>query len=338
MTFQWPAMLLALALIPIGLWAYRAIGRRRRAVMAARGGPGLGDGVTRRPAGPRAWIPAGLFVLGLVVLTVALARPQGEVSLPRQEGTVVLAFDVSGSMAADDLKPTRMEAAKAAARAFVERQPSSVAVGIVAFSDAGLTVQPPSTDQPTVLAAIDRLVPTRGTSLANGILSSLSAIALSEDPPATNYYTNRSPSPDPTPTPTPVPAGSHRSAAIVLLSDGENTVQPDPLEAARTAADRGVRIYTVGIGSQAGADLQIEGFKVHTQLDEATLQQIATMTDGAYYHAADAQDLHAIYDGLDPRLSVAPQTIELTAVFAGASVLILMVGGLASLLWLGRVP
>jgi Ca-activated chloride channel family protein len=241
-------------------------------------------------------------------------------------------------MGADDLEPTRMEAAKAAARAFVERQPSSVAIGVVAFSDAGLTVQAPTSEQATVLASIDRLAPTRGTSLANGITASLAAIRQAEDPPPTNYYSNRSPSPDPTPAPSPVAAGSHRSAAIVLLSDGENTVDPDPAEAARAAADQGVRIYTVGIGSPTGVTLEVNGFRVHTQLDEPTLQQIADLTGGTYYHAIDAQDLHAIYDGLDPRLTIAPESIELTAVFAGASALLLVIGGLGSLLWLGRLP
>ena len=200
-------MLLALVLIPLGVWAYRLIGRRRRAVMVARGGPGLADGVTRRSGVPPTVIPAALILVGLAVMVVGLARPQGVVDLPRQQGTVILAFDVSGSMGADDLKPTRMEAAKAAARAFVDRQPSSVAIGVVAFSDAGLTVQAPTSDQATVLASIDRLTPTRGTSLAHGIAASLAAIRLAEDPPPTNYYSNRSPSPDPTPAPSPVPAG-----------------------------------------------------------------------------------------------------------------------------------
>jgi len=338
MTFLWPAMLLALALIPLGVWAYRVIGRRRRAVMVARAGPGLADGVTRGAVGPPTVVPAALILVGLAVMVVALARPQGVVDLPRQQGTVILAFDVSGSMGADDLEPTRMEAAKAAARAFVERQPSSVAIGVVAFSDAGLTVQAPTSEQATVLASIDRLAPTRGTSLANGITASLAAIRQAEDPPPTNYYSNRSPSPDPTPAPSPVAAGSHRSAAIVLLSDGENTVDPDPAEAARAAADQGVRIYTVGIGSPTGVTLEVNGFRVHTQLDEPTLQQIADLTGGTYYHAIDAQDLHAIYDGLDPRLTIAPESIELTAVFAGASALLLVIGGLGSLLWLGRLP
>ena len=338
MTFAWPPMLLALALIPLGLWAHRAIGRRRRSILATRGGPGFAAAVTRPVAGPRGWVATLVIVVGLAVMVIALARPQGVVSLPRQEGTVILTFDVSGSMAADDLKPTRMEAAKAAARDFVERQPSSVVIGVVAFSDAGLTVQVPTSDQAAVIATIDRLAPTRGTALATGIGASLDAITLAENPPPTDYYSKRSSPPEATPVPAPVPPGSHRSAAIVLLTDGENNENPDPVAAATEAADRGVRIFTVGIGSATGADLDIGGFRVHTQLDEPMLQQIADLTTGTYYHAADAEELHAIYDELDPRLSIAPQTLELTPLFAGASLLLLVSGGLLSLIWLGRLP
>jgi Ca-activated chloride channel family protein len=338
MTFAWPPMLLALALIPLGVWAHRAIGQRRRSILEARGGAGFAAAVTRPARGPRAWVGTALIVVGLTVILFALARPQGVVSLPRQEGTVILAFDVSGSMAATDLQPTRMEAAKAAARDFVSRQPSSVVVGVVAFSDAGLTVQAPTNDEAAVIATINRLAPTRGTALATGISAALDAIALAENPPQTNYYSNRSAAPDATATPEPVPAGSHRSAAIVLLTDGENNENPDPMAAAQAAADRGVRIFTVGIGSPTGSDLEVEGFRIHTQLDEPALQQIADVTAGTYYHAADAQELHAIYDQLDPRLSITPQTLELTPLFAGAGMLLLIGGGLLSLLWLGRLP
>ena len=328
-------MLLAVALVPLGILLYRALeGRRRRAM--ARGGLGLGQGMARRPGGVRARIPAVLFVAGLTVLMVALARPTAAVDLPREEGTVILAFDVSGSMAADDLKPTRMEAAKAATQDFVERQPPGVVIGVVAFSDAGLSVQAPTNDQATMLAAIKRLTPERGTSLGQGIRAALSTIATAENGPVTNYYSNRSPAP--TATPAPVPPGSHTSAVIVLLTDGENTQPPDPGAAAQAAADQGVRIYTVGIGSAAGTTLDVDGFKVHTQLDAATLQHISDVTGGTYYAAADEQDLHKVYDELDTRLVVKPQTIEVTSLFAGASVLLLVVGGVFSLLWLGRLP
>jgi len=328
-------MLLAVALVPLGILLYRALeGRRRRAM--ARGGLGVGQGMARRPGGVRARIPAVLFIAGLTVLMVALARPTAAVDLPREEGTVILAFDVSGSMAADDLKPTRMEAAKAATQDFVERQPPGVVIGVVAFSDAGLSVQAPTNDQATVLAAIKRLTPERGTSLGQGIRAALSTIATAENGPVTNYYSNRSPAP--TATPAPVPPGSHTSAVIVLLTDGENTQPPDPGAAAQAAADQGVRIYTVGIGSAAGTTLDVDGFKVHTQLDAATLQHISDVTGGTYYAAADEQDLHKVYDELDTRLVVKPQMIEVTSLFAGASVLLLVVGGVFSLLWLGRLP
>jgi len=337
-TFIWPAMLLLLTLIPAGVWLSGALERRRRHRAAAQGGLGLARGVVRRPGGLRRRFPAALFLTGFAVMTIALARPQGVVSLPREEGTVILAFDVSGSMAADDLKPTRMEAAKVAAQDFVQRQPRSVVIGVVAFSDAGLAVQAPTSDQAAVLAAINRLAPERGTSLGQGILASLRTIALAESPPAQNYYSNRSPAPAPTPTPTPVPAGTHTSAVIVLLTDGENNETPDPASAAQAAADQGVRIFTVGLGSTAGTTLDLNGFQVHTQLNEPLLQQVAAVTQGAYFRAGDAQQLRSIYDNLDTRLVVEPQKIEITSLFAGASILILVVGSLFSLLWLGRLP
>jgi Ca-activated chloride channel family protein len=276
------------------------------------------------------------MVGGLILLVVALARPEGVVRIPKIESTVILSFDVSGSMAATDLDPSRMEAAKTAARAFVERQPSSVTIGVVAFSDSAFSIQAPTDDQAQVLAAIDRLAPERGTSLGQGILTSLATIAAADDDPATGYYTNRSPAP--TVAPTPVPAGSHTSAVIVLLSDGENTVTPDPIEAAGAAADRGVRIFTVGIGSTAGTTIEVEGFKIHSQLDEAMLSEIADVTGGAYHAAADPAELTAIYEGIDTRLVVRPETMEVTALVAGLGLVILVIGAAASLLWLGRVP
>jgi Ca-activated chloride channel family protein len=251
---------------------------------------------------------------------------------------VILSFDVSGSMAATDLAPTRMEAAKKAARGFVERQPASMLIGVVAFSDSGFSVQVPTDDQALVLAAIDRLQPERGTSLARGILTSLTTIETADADPAAGYYTNRSPDPGPTPAPTPVPDGTYASAAIVLLTDGENNQNPDPLEAAKAAADQGVRIYTVGIGTAAGSDLDIEGFKVHSQLDEAMLKQIASVTNGTYYAAADPGAFDAVYQGVHTRLVIRPEPMEVTSLFAGAGLLVLLVGGAASLVWLGRAP
>jgi Ca-activated chloride channel family protein len=284
----------------------------------------------------RRHIPPALFLIGLTILAISLARPQTVVSLPRVEGTVILTFDVSGSMAADDMKPNRMEAAKVAARSFVERQPVTVQIGIVAFSDGGLAVQPPTNDKDALLAAINRLAPARGTSLANGIFVALDAIAKANQKEITNYYSNQSPGP--TPTPTPMPPGVFTPAAIILLTDGENTVSPDPLAAAQVAVEQGVRIYTVGVGSPQGAVLNVEGFSVHTQLDEPTLQAISGMTSGAYYNAQNEEDLRKIYDTLGSHLVIEPEETEVTSLFAGVGALFLLMGGALSLLWFGRVP
>jgi Ca-activated chloride channel family protein len=298
MTFIWPAMLFSLILVPLFIGTYLLILRRRRQLKANFSSLGLTSGAGKAQPGSRSNIPAALFLAGLTLLAVGLARPQAVVALPKNQGTVILAFDVSGSMAADDMKPTRMEAAKAAARDFVKHQPLFVQTGVVAFSDNGLSVQVPTNDPSAVLAAIDRLSPQTGTSVGQGILASLNAIAVgnSGGPPA-EIYSNLLLTP--TPTPTPVPHGTYTPAVIILLSDGENNETPDPLTAAQTAADRGVRIYTVGIGSPTGTTVQINGFALHTQLDEATLQQISQITGGTYYNAQSAQDLIKIYDHLD---------------------------------------
>lgn len=331
-------LLLGLA-IPLGALAYLALERRRRRRVAAHGlltTVAAGSGSVGPRATVRRRIPAVLMVAGLALLVVAMARPESVVSVPRVEGTVILAFDVSGSMAADDLDPTRMEAAKVAARAFVERQPPSILVGVVAFSDSGFAVQVPTDDQALVLAAIERLVPERGTSLGGGILTSLATIADADADPEAGYYTNRSPGP--TAESTPVPDGTFASAVIVLLTDGENNQRPDPLEVAAAAADRGVRIFTVGIGSPEGTTLEVEGFKVHSRLDEPLLRQIAEVTHAEYHAADDPEELNTIYAGIDTRLIIRSEAMEVTSLVAGAGLLVLLLGGLASLRWLGRAP
>jgi Ca-activated chloride channel homolog len=335
MSFIWPAMLVLLLAIPLGVALYLRLQRRRQRLIASYGSLGLMQGALGRPLGARRHIPPALFLAGLMFLLVGLARPQAVVSLPRAEGTVILAFDVSGSMAAEDLKPTRMEAAKTVAREFVQRQPRTIQMGVVAFSESGLMVQAPTNEQEQVLATINRLSPQRGTSVGQGILSALNTIALdSEQPPS--LYTNLTPGP--AATPTPVPKGTYTSAVIVLLTDGENNVSPDPLAAAQAAADRGVRIYTIGIGSAAGIPLHINGFNVYTRLDEGTLQGIAQITDGAYYNAESQEDLRAIYENLDLQLVIKPEEMEVTSLFAGIGVLLLLIGGVCSLLWFSRLP
>ena len=333
MSFIWPPMLAVLLLVPIGVALYIELGRRRARRAAAYGRLGQPGWADQRAVGRRRYVAPLLALFGLAISIVALARPQAAVSLPHLEGTVILAFDVSGSMAATDFQPTRMEAAKQAARAFVEEQPATVQVGVVAFSDSGNSVQAPTNDPLAVTAAINRLGPQRGTSVANGIQASLDAIARAENP-TKGFYDNRSPAP----TPEPVPAGSHSSAVIILLTDGENNEEPDPLAAARAAADRGVKIHTVGIGKPGGTTLDIDGFKIHTRLDEALLREIADTTTGAYHDADSQSTLVTIYRDLGSNLIVRAQDIEVTSLFAAAGLAAILIGCLISIVWLGRVP
>jgi Ca-activated chloride channel family protein len=350
MSFIWAPALLFLVLIPLGVWVYRARERRRAARVAqfgwgSAGGSGAsGDSgapvgsvasVARRRSAIRR-IPAVCTVAGLSILVLSLARPESVIGVPRLEGTVLLAFDVSGSMSATDVAPTRMEAAKTAALAFVAAQPPSVRIGIVVFSDSGFSTQVPTYDRAGVETAIQRLEPERGTSLGGGILASLEAIAVADDPSTTDYYSNRSP--EPTVAPTPVPDGVFEPTIIVLLSDGENTAGTEPLEAAQAARDRGIRIDTVGIGSPAGTTIEVEGFRIHSQLDEAVLRAISDRTGGTYYAAADQADLSAIYADVGSRLVVRTEPFELTPLLAVLGFGLLFAGGATSLRLFGRMP
>jgi Ca-activated chloride channel family protein len=335
-SFESPQLLLVLLFVPLGIYVARAIEARRR----ERAGAFLGGGAgVRRGSGRRPWravLPGALLVAGFVVLALAVARPQATVALPRPEGTVMISFDVSGSMAASDLPPTRMDTARTIASTIVERQPAGVVVGLVAFSDAGIAVHAPTSDQADILGAIDRLTPARGTSVGQGLLSALDAIEKARADTPADTYSNRSAAPSETFAP--VDPASDTSTVIVLLSDGENNEDPDPLEMAQEAADRGIRIVTIGVGSAGGADLDLDGFKVHTQLDEATLTQIAEMTGGSYHAADDPDGVEAIYADLQPRLVLRSEPLEVTALFAAIGLALLFAGGVLSLAWAGRLP
>jgi len=274
MQFLWPQFLWLLLALPLLVGLYLLLLRRKKKLAVRYASLSIVREAMSTGSHPRRHIPPALFLAGLTILLIGLARPQTLLSMPRVEGTVILAFDVSGSMAAEDMQPTRMEAAKAVARDFVQRQPPGVQIGVVAFSDSGFAVQAPTNEQGDILAAINRITPQRGTSVGQGILASLSTLAADAEQAPRRYSTL-------VPTPTPVPAGSDTSSMIVLLTDGENNESPNPLAVAQAAADRGVRIYPLGIGSAAGTTLHVNGFTVHTQLDEATLQQIAQFTEGA---------------------------------------------------------
>lgn len=329
MSFIWPWMLLTLTLIPVLILLYFRLLKRRQRRIAGSGLPGLLSSDSGPMLDSRRHVPPLFFLLAISLLLFALARPELLVSLPRVLGTVILAIDVSNSMAADDLEPARIEAAKNAARLFVENQPTTVEIGVVAFSDGGLVVQPPTDDQGAILETIDRLSPQGATSIAQGIFSALNAIsgeAIAIDETILEEGTE------------PVDIGNYPSSVIVLLTDGEDTEALDPLQIAQLAAEAGVRIYTIGIGSQEGAVLEVDGFKVLTQLNETTLQDIARLTNGVYFYAADEEALQEIYENIDLQLTAGSEKLEITALLAGISMLLLLIGGAISLLWFGRAP
>ena len=330
MSFIWSSMLGLLFLVPLLVLVYVLLQRQRRSVVSK---SGFGLVQTSRTTDVRRHYPALIFLLGLTILLFSLARPQATVSLPKYEGTVILVFDVSGSMAADDIAPTRMEAAKAIATDFVEGQPADVRIGVVAFSDGGLSVQSPGVNREGTLATIERLVPRRGTSLGNGVLVALNTIAVDAgDPPIINS-SDLSTADDVLTT----PQGWYPSAVIVLFSDGENNDPPDPLAITDLAIDLGVRIYTIGVGSTQGTTIKVEGMTVHTQLNEPLLAQIAQTSGGQYYFAGDETELRKIYNDLEPTLSIKPEELELTSLLAGISILVFLVGGALSMSWFGRV-
>lgn len=347
MTFLWPAMLLSFLVVPVVIGVYLVLNRRRRSLAASLG---IGQLAQKQVPGYRRHIPSTLFLLSLMIILVALARPQAEVKLPRVEGTVILVFDVSASMGADDVEPTRIESAKTVAREFVLSQPETVKIGIVSFSGSGFTVQTPTNDANNLLAAIDRLKPTSGTSLGQGILAALNTIAVDaglmtadqamlNDATTTESADQDSQQPD-----SPeeeflaqLPEGAYPSSVIVILSDGEDNQSINPLEAAQAAAEHDVRIDALGFGTTAGTTLELDGFVVHTALNEAVLQQITQTAGGTYYAAQSEQDPQAVYANLAPQLVVKTENMEITALLAGASIMILLVGSLLSMLWFNRL-
>lgn len=339
MSFSWPAMLLFLLLVPLAALFYARLQARRLKIVERFGSLGFSPGGAARDPGRAGHVPPAVFLTGFAILVFSLARPQMSISIPKVEGTIMLVFDVSGSMAADDIQPTRMEAAKAAAREFVQHQPASIQMGVVAFSDGGLAVQAPTNNRDEILESIDQLSPQRGTSLGHGMTTGLHAIATSlghdlrtqELLPGADLAQPAYPAPDILP-------GTFDSTAILLLSDGENNTSPDPLEVAQAAGELGIRIHTIGVGSSAGTTLQVDGFSVHTQLNEEMLQQIARISGGTYYNPGPEQKMQEIYENLNLQLVVKPEEMEVTSLFAGASILIMLAGGLFSLLWFGRLP
>src|SRR6266571_7137770 len=298
MTFLWSEMLWLLLIVPLLVAGYFYLLRRKqesalRYASLSMVKEAIGAQRFRRH------IPPLLFLLALIAMLVAVARPAAVVTLPSQHQTIILAMDVSGSMRATDVEPNRISAAQAAAKAFVAEQPSSVLIGVVSFAATASVVQPPTHNREDILAAIDRFQLQRGTAIGSGIIVSLATIFPEAGIDVSSLiYGRDAPRGVPLdqarkaekPAFTPVSPGSYTSAAIILLTDGQRTTGPDSIEAARMAADRGVRVFTVGIGTTSGENLGFEGWSMRVRLDEETLKGIANMTHGEYFYAGTAMD------------------------------------------------
>jgi Ca-activated chloride channel family protein len=278
-------------------------------------------------------------------MTLAIARPAAVITLPSQHQTIILAMDVSGSMRATDVQPNRLVAAQAAAKAFVAERPSNVRIGVVSFAGTASVVQQPTHNKEDIIAAIDRFQLQRATAIGSGIIVSLATIFPEAGIDLSSLiYGRNGPRGAPldqahkTEKPfTPVPPGSYTSAAIILLTDGQRTTGPDSLEAARMAADRGVRIFTVGIGTRSGETIGFEGWSMRVRLDEETLKAIAKITHGEYFYAGSANDLKKVYQSLNARLTLEKKNMEISALFSAAAAVMALVSALLSLLWFNRI-
>ena len=350
MTFLWPSLLWLLLATPVLITAHIWLLRRKKKAALRYASLTMVKDAMAAGQRFRRHLPPLLFLVALIVMIVAIARPMAVVTLPSQHEVVILAMDVSGSMRASDVEPNRLAASQAAARAFIADQPRHTRIGVVSFAATASVVQPPTQNREDILAAIDRFQLQRGTAVGSGILVALKTIFpdvefdLRSQNPArdSSRDSRRGASLDQardteTAAFKPVPPGSYTSAAIILLSDGQTTTGPNPLEAARMAADRGVRVFTVGIGTTNGEILGAEGWSMRVRLDEETLKGIANMTHGEYFYAGTAMDLKKVYQALNSRLVLEKKEIEITAMFSAAAAGIALLAALLSLLWFNRI-
>jgi Ca-activated chloride channel family protein len=345
MTFLWPEMLWLLFIVPALIAAYFLLLRRKKEAALRYASLSLVKEAMGTGQRFRRHIPPLLFLVALIAMITAIARPAAVVTLPSQHRTIILAMDVSGSMRATDVQPNRISAAQAAAKAFVAEQPSNVRIGVVSFAGTAAVVQPPTQNRDDIFAAIDRFQLQRATAIGSGIIVSLATLFPDAGIDVSSLiYGGSAPRGIPLdqrktekPAFTPVPPGSYTSAAIILLTDGQRTTGPDSIEAARMAADRGVRIFTVGFGTKSGETIGFEGWSMRVRLDEETLKTIANITRGEYFYAGSATDLKKVYQSLNDRLVLEKKDMEISALFSAAAAVIAVVSVLLSLLWFNRI-
>jgi Ca-activated chloride channel family protein len=343
MMFLWHHALWLMLALPALAGAYVVLLRRKNQAALRYAGFDLvreAVGTTQRY---RPHIAPLLLLLGLAALLLAVARPVLVITSPSDRGTVVLLMDVSLSMAATDVPPTRLAAARAAAMTFVKAQPPDVHIGIVAFGGHADLVQPPTSNRADVMAALDRLELQRFTAIGTGLIAALLTIVPSADIGEGHdiFGTGRAPrrtyDVPAHSAPKPVRPGSYLSAAVILVSDGVGTMGVPPVTAARMAADLGIRVFTVGVGTLYGGVANTEGWPpIHAEFNEKILKEIADVTRGEYFEARTADKLTKIYEGLGRRVVVERRDREITVLFAAIGVLLALASAVLSLLWSNR--
>jgi Ca-activated chloride channel family protein len=345
MNFLWPELLWLLVILPTLVLLYLWLLRRKKNAAVSYANLAL---VRQAMAGSTTWrrhLPPMLFLLALAALLLASARPFATIALPSQQETIMLAMDVSGSMRATDVEPNRLVAAQNAAKAFLAELPRHVKVGIVAFAGTASVVQPATVNREDLVAAIDKFQMQRGTAIGNGIVMSLAELFPDADIDLSKMqYGNRPQGTSLDDKPKagkkvyePVAPGSNGSAAVILLTDGQRTTGVDPLEAAKLAADYGVRVYTVGVGTVAGETIGFEGWSMRVRLDEESLKAIASKTQAEYFYAGTAQDLKKVYTTLSSKLTLQKKDTEISGLMAllGAALALLSAG--LSVFWFNRI-
>ena len=341
MTFLWPSMLWAMLGVPLLIALYVFLVTRRRKSTLRYANLGLVKEALGRGGAWRRHVPPVLLLLALSTLLFASSRPAALITLPSAQETIVLAMDVSGSMRAADVLPSRIVAAQEAAKSFVADLPRNVKIAVVSFAGTAAVVQAPTLSRDDVNAAIDRFQLQRGTAIGSGIVLSLATIFPDAGIDLSQITGAREMPPSPADKAkadfVPVPAGSYASAAIILLTDGQRTTGPDSLDAAKMAADRGVRVYTVGIGTKEGETIGFEGWSMRVRLDEDTLKAIANETHADYFYAGTAQDLKKVYQGLSTRLIVEKKETEISGLLAAIGALLVTLAAGLSIWWFGRI-
>jgi Ca-activated chloride channel family protein len=345
MTFLWPQFLWLLAALPLLVLLYVWMLRRKRKTALKYASLSIVKEAMNARQSFKRHIPPLFFLFAMAAMLLAASRPVAVVTLPSNQQTIILAMDVSGSMRATDVQPSRLVAAQNAAKSFIGELPRNVKVGIVAFAGSAQVAQLPTINREDLITAIDRFQLQRATATGNAIVISLATLFPDDGIDLQSLQTGRDRQKGfaidgerkEKKDRQPVAPGSYTSAAIVMLTDGQRTTGVDPIEAAKLAADRGIRVYTVGIGTVDGETIGFEGWSMRVRLDEETLKQIAQKTNAEYFYAGTAQDLKKVYESLSSKLTVEKKETEISALFAMAAAGLALLSAALSLLWFNRI-